>query len=119
MKPITCLIIVACTGLLVGCAASIPPTELIDARQAYSHASASPATQFVPGELNKAREALALAEKSFRNDPNSPRTRALATLAYREAKRVEAFAATANDNAVSAKANKELETTQTDMVKQK
>jgi hypothetical protein len=32
---------------------------------------------------------------------------------------VEALAATASDNAVTAKANKDLQTTQTDMVKQK
>jgi hypothetical protein len=119
MKRITCRIIIACAGLLVGCAASLPPTELIDARQACSHASASPATQRVPDALLKAREALALAEKSFRDDPNTSRTRALAILAYQEAKHVEALAATASDNAVTAKANKDLQTTQTDMVKQK
>ncbi len=119
MKPTTCLIIIACSGLLAGCVASIPPTELIDARQACWHASASPATQLVPAELSKVREALSQAEKSFRDDPNSSRTRALAILAYREAKRVEALAATASNNAVTAKANKEPETTQNDMVKQK
>ena len=31
MKPITYLIIVACSGLLAGCAATMPPMELLDA----------------------------------------------------------------------------------------
>ena len=92
MKPITSLIIVACAGLVAGCAASTPPTELINARQAYEHASAGQAALLVPAELHKAQTALAAAEKSFQDDPKSFRTRDLAYVADRKAKMAEALA---------------------------
>jgi hypothetical protein len=109
MKPLTHFILIFCTGLFVGCAASIPPEELINARQVCSHASASPATQRLPAELSRARAALALAEKAFSDNPTSLRTRALAIIAYREAKRVEALAATASGIAVTVNANTDLQ----------
>jgi outer membrane protein OmpA-like peptidoglycan-associated protein len=117
MKPTTYLVIIACAGLLVGCAASVPPTELIKARQAYAHASAGQAAQLVPAELHKAQAALAIAEKSFQDDPKSFRTRDLAYVADRTAKLAEALATTAAENAATAKANKEYQTTQTEIVK--
>jgi outer membrane protein OmpA-like peptidoglycan-associated protein len=117
MKPIAYLIIIACAGLLVGCAASAPPTELVNARQAYQHASAGQAAQLVPAELHKAEEALAIAEKSFKDDPKSFRTRDLAYIADRKAKMAEALAATAAENAATAKATKDYEATQTEIVK--
>jgi outer membrane protein OmpA-like peptidoglycan-associated protein len=117
MKLTTYILIVACAGLLVGCAASLPPTELINARQAYQHASMGQAAQLVPAELHKAQEALAIAEKSFQDDPKSFRTRDLAYLADRKAKMAEALATTAAGNAATAKASKDLQETQTEIVK--
>ena len=117
MKPVTFLIIIACVGLLAGCAASIPPPELVNARQAYERASAGQAAQLVPAELHKAQEALAIAEKSFKDDPESFRTRDLAYVADRKAKLAEAIATTAAENAATAKANKDYQTTQTEIVK--
>jgi outer membrane protein OmpA-like peptidoglycan-associated protein len=117
MKPIISLIIIACAGVLVGCAPSIPPTELINARQAYQHASAGQAAQLVPAELHKAQEALAIAEKSFQDDPKSFRTRDLAYIADRKAKMAEAFATTAAGNAATARANKDYQVAQTEIMK--
>jgi outer membrane protein OmpA-like peptidoglycan-associated protein len=117
MKPILYLIIIVCVGVFVGCAPSIPPTELINARQAYQHASAGQAAQLVPAELHKAQEALAIAEKSFQDDPKSFHTRDLAYIADRKAKMAEAFATTAAGNAATAKANKDYQTTQTEIMK--
>jgi outer membrane protein OmpA-like peptidoglycan-associated protein len=117
MKPVTYLIIISCAALLAGCAASAPPTELIHARQAYQHASEGPAATLVPAELHKAREALLTAEKSFQDDPKSFRTRDLAYVADRKAKMAEALAATAAENATTAKANKDFQATQTEIVK--
>jgi outer membrane protein OmpA-like peptidoglycan-associated protein len=117
MKPFIYLIIIVCIGVLVGCAPSIPPTELINARQAYQHASAGQAAQLVPAELHKAQEALAIAEKSFQDDPKSFRTRDLAYIADRKAKMAEAFATTAAGNAATARANKDYQTTQTEIMK--
>jgi len=117
MKPVTFLIIIASVGLLAGCAASIPPPELVNARQAYERASAGKAAQLAPAELHKAQEALAIAEKSFKDDPESFRTRDLAYVADRKAKLAEAIATTAAENAATAKANKDYQATQTEIVK--
>ncbi len=117
MKPTTYLTIAVCAGLLAGCAASVPPTELVNARQAYQHASAGQAAQLVPAELHKAQEALAIAEKSFLDDPKSFRTRDLAYVADRKAKMAEALATTAAGNAITAKANKDYQATQAEIVK--
>jgi outer membrane protein OmpA-like peptidoglycan-associated protein len=116
MKPIMYLIIIACAGLLVSCA-SIPPTELMNARQAYQHASAGPAAQLVPSELHKAQVALSIAEKSFQDDPKSFRTRDLAYIADRKAKMAEALATTAAGNATTARANKDYQSAQAEIVK--
>ena len=113
MKPITYLIIIACAVLLVGCAANTPPAELINARQSYQHASEGQASQLAPAELHKAQAALATAEKSFQDDPESFRTRDLAYVADRKAKMAEALAATVAENATTARANKEYQSTQT------
>ena len=117
MKPRTCLIIIACAGLLAGCAASFPPTELIDARQAYAHLSAGQAEQLVPAELLKAQLALAIAEKSFLTDPESFRTRDLAYVANRKAKLAEALAVTAAVKAAAARANKDYQVIKMELVK--
>jgi outer membrane protein OmpA-like peptidoglycan-associated protein len=116
MKPATYLIIIACAGLLVSCATA-PPAELINARQAYQQASAGQAAQLVPAELHKAQEALAIAEKSFQDDPKSFRTRDLAYIADRKAKLAEALATTVAENATTAKADKDYQATQTEIVK--
>jgi hypothetical protein len=101
MKTITYLIISACAAQLAGCAAAMPPMELIDARQAYAHASAGQGAHLA-AEVQSAHEALAVAEKSFRDDPGSSRTRDLAILAYRKSKLAEALAAKANMDVPSA-----------------
>jgi len=117
MKPSAYLIAIACAGLLVGCAASVPPAELINAREAYQRASTGQAAQIVPAELHKAKEALAIAEKSFLDDPKSFETRDLAYIADRKAKTAEALATTAVENAATAKAAKDLEATQAEIAK--
>ena len=117
MKHRTCLVIVACAVLLAGCAASMPPTELISARQAYEHASAGKAAELVPEEFRTAHEALVMAEKSFRNDPKSFLTRDLAYLAYRKAALAAALAITASDSVVTGGASKDLRSAKTEIVK--
>jgi len=117
MKPTASLMIALCAGLLAGCAASVPPTELVNARQAYQHATTGQAALLVPAELHKAQEALAIAEKSFLDEPQSFRTRDLAYVADRKAKMAEALATIAAGNATTAKANKDYQATQTEIVK--
>lgn len=117
MKSIKYLIIVTIVGLLVGCSSSIPPAELINARQAYQKASMGQAAQLVPAELHKAQAALAIAEKSFQEEPESFLTRDLAYIADRKAKLAEALATTVAENAKTAKANKDFQLTQNQILK--
>jgi outer membrane protein OmpA-like peptidoglycan-associated protein len=117
MKPITYLTAITFAGLIAGCAASVPPQELVDARQAYQRASAGQAAQLVPAELHKAQTALAAAEESFKDDPSSFQTRDLSYIADRKSKTAEALAVTAVENAATAKANKEYQITQAEIMK--
>jgi hypothetical protein len=92
-----------CVGILAGCGATIPlPAELLNARQAYAHASMNPGAQLVPADLQKARDALGMAEQSFLDDPSSHRTRDLADHANREARIAERNASTASDSVAAA-----------------
>ena len=99
MKIMMFLMSIAFAGLLVGCAASVPPPELVSARQAYQQASTGQAAQLVPAELQKAQEALAVAEKAFQEEPKSFRTRDLALEADRKAKMAEELATTVTGKA--------------------
>jgi outer membrane protein OmpA-like peptidoglycan-associated protein len=117
MKLLKYLFIIAFVVLLVGCSASIPPKELIDARQAYQQASMGQAAQLVPAELHKAQVALAVAEKSFQEDPDSYMTRDLSYVADRKAKMAEGLARSVTQKAATEKANKDYEAAQTEILK--
>ena len=102
---------------IAGCASS-PPPELINARTAYSHAAASQAAQWAPAELHKAHEALARAEQSFADDPESYRTRDLAYIAERKSELSEALAAGAEANARHRRAESDYAATQGRLIAQ-
>jgi outer membrane protein OmpA-like peptidoglycan-associated protein len=82
------------TALMAGCVAhGPPPRELIDARQAWQHASTSPAVQQErPQDLREAWQALLEAEREYDQSKNSARTRSLAYVALRKAQLAEAHA---------------------------
>lgn len=82
------------TALMAGCVAhGPPPRELIDARQAYQHASTSSAVQRErPQDLREAWQALLEAEREYDQSKNSLRTRSLAYVALRKAQLAEAHA---------------------------
>jgi len=117
MKLILCSLLIVCAGLMAGCAATLPPPELVNARQAFQKARLGQAAKLVPAEVHKAQVALAAAEKSFTDDPSSYRTRDLAYIADRQAKMAEARATTVAENAATAKSNSEFVATQTEVVK--
>lgn len=117
MKKIQFLILVACIAIFAGCAA-VPPNELVNARSAYQHASAGPATQFAPAELHKANDALVLAEQSFQDDPDSYKTKDLAYVAQRKSQLAGAIGKMAADKANKDKANADFDKKQTEIVKQ-
>jgi outer membrane protein OmpA-like peptidoglycan-associated protein len=117
MKLMIYLTTLIFAGLLMSCSASLPPSELVSARQAYQQASTGQAAQLVPAELHKAQIALDAAEKSFKEDPDSYRTRDLAYVADRKSKIAEALAVTAAENAATAQAKKDYEATQAEIMK--
>jgi len=117
MKTIQYLIIITFVGLIIGCSASAPPAELVNARQAYQQASSGQAAKLVPAELHKAQVALEEAEKAFQDDPDSYTTRDLAYIADRKAKMAEGLASSAAEKASTEKANKDFEITQAEIIK--
>ncbi len=119
MKSIKYLITIVIAGFLFGCSASLPPSELVEARAAFQHASNGQAAQLVPAELHKAQVALDLAEKSFLEDPDSYQTRDLAYVADRKSKIAEALAVTNAENASTAKSKKDYEKAQAEIMKSK
>jgi len=75
-----------------GCAATVPPQDLVTARVAYERASKGPAPQFDPADLRTARESLDVAERSFADKGDTQDTRDFAYLAERRTQTAEARA---------------------------
>jgi outer membrane protein OmpA-like peptidoglycan-associated protein len=117
MKLIIYFITIGFAALFIGCSASLPPQELVDARLAYQNASTGQAAQLVPAEVHKAKTALDLAEKSFLEDPDSYKTIDLAYVADRKAMIADALAVTFAENLAIEKAKKDYEVTQAAIMK--
>jgi outer membrane protein OmpA-like peptidoglycan-associated protein len=84
----------AALGLVVACASTPPPKELLDARAAYSRAQEGPAARLDPASLHEAKLSLQRAENAYADDPDSPATRDYAYIAGRKAELAEARAGT-------------------------
>lgn len=74
------------------CASNGPSTELVNARQAYTRAQSSPASELTPDKLLGARQALDAAERAHKDDARSDREKTLAYIALRRAELAEAYA---------------------------
>src|SRR5512143_2625829 len=85
---------VALFATLGGGCATVPPPELVQARQAYQRASLGPASSGAPAELHKAKASLDKAEEAFADKPNSQKTRDLSYIAERKAQLATAIANT-------------------------
>ena len=85
--------ILGALALLAGCATTQPPSELINARAAYSRASTGPAAQLNPADLHTAKQTLDEAERSFAQDGAGEKTR---NAAYTAERRVQIAEARAN-----------------------
>lgn len=77
------------------CATANPPQELVDARASYNGAEQGAAPKYKPDQLHEARLALDQAEQSFKDDPNSDKTKNLSYVARRRAQLAEAEGETA------------------------
>jgi outer membrane protein OmpA-like peptidoglycan-associated protein len=117
MKTSQYLLLAAFVALSAGCAAKTP-VELVNARLAYQHASEGPAQQLVPAELHKAEDSLAVAEKSFQDDPDSYQTKDIAYVAERKAQQAEALGSLAAAKASKASADADFQKKQTELVAQ-
>jgi outer membrane protein OmpA-like peptidoglycan-associated protein len=73
------------SATLFGCAAILPPSELVDARKVLQHARRSDTGQQSLVDLYEADKALNLAEAHFANAPSSELTRITAYMAHRRA----------------------------------
>ncbi len=92
-------IVVGSLGLLfvsalAGCAAAVPPQDLVNARTAYHRASAGPAGQYDPADLHVAQVQLDAAEASFQKDGDTQATRDQAYIAVRKAELAEVVGST-------------------------
>ena len=108
-------IAIAGASLFSACATAVPP-ELVNARAAYSRASTGPAAQIAPAELHVASDALALAEQSFVQEPESYRTADLAYVAQRKAQLAEASASITIQQGKEAKAKNDFQNVQSNAV---
>ena len=75
----------------VGCAASLPPQDLLNARTAYGRASQGPAPQLNPRDMDTAKKQLNVAEASFTEEGDTQHTRDQAYLALRKHGTLQVF----------------------------
>ena len=77
----------------VACGPPPPPKELVEARESYDRASKGVAPKLAPAALDTAKQALQRAEREFRDQEDTPDSRAYAYIADRRARLAEAQAA--------------------------
>jgi outer membrane protein OmpA-like peptidoglycan-associated protein len=96
MKPQTFVqfALAASALLMCACGTSLPPSELVTARESYARASHGPAAEYKPDELHEAKDALDTAESSFDKDGPSDKTKDLAYAAGLKSEAAEADAQT-------------------------
>jgi outer membrane protein OmpA-like peptidoglycan-associated protein len=104
--------VLANASVLVACASSPEPRELLDARTAYQQAVAGPAAQLDPAQLHVAHEELAAAERSYGDNGDSYRTRDRAYIALRTAQIADAQARTIEYDQKVNLAQHQVQTTQ-------
>jgi outer membrane protein OmpA-like peptidoglycan-associated protein len=83
MKPTYTIGILCCAA--AACATTSPPAELLEARQAYAVSQQSKTARYDPVALHEAKAALDNAEKLYKSDSDSPKTRDAAYVATRRA----------------------------------
>jgi outer membrane protein OmpA-like peptidoglycan-associated protein len=105
MKTIRTVAIFGLTlATIAGCAASLPPQDLLSARSAYTRAANDGTTlQANPRDMDAAKKQLDVAEASFQEDGDTQGTRDQSYLALRKTELAEVIARTArSDRATTA-----------------
>jgi outer membrane protein OmpA-like peptidoglycan-associated protein len=100
MKTIRTIAIFAVTlGTIAGCAASLPPQDLVSARTAYNRAHNDGTTlQANPRDMDAAKKQLDVAEASFEENGDTQGTRDQSYLALRKTELAEVIARTARSD---------------------
>ena len=98
--------------LLIGCASTLPPQELVDARASYQRAQTGRGAALTPVPLHEAKLALDAAEAAFVDDAESERVTSLGYVASRKAQLAESQGNTAEAMAQKGQAEKDLVTFQ-------
>jgi outer membrane protein OmpA-like peptidoglycan-associated protein len=80
------------------CSATLPPNELVTARGNYARASAGPAAQLAPGDLDSAKKTLDQAEASFKDQGDTAEVKDMSYAAARNAEIAESRARTMQAN---------------------
>ncbi len=96
-----------------GCAAALPPQDLITARASFGKASQGPAATLAPADLHTASDALSVAEDAFKRDGDTASTRDLAYVADRRARIAEARGETLQSNQEAAATTKRMHDAET------
>lgn len=94
LKNVRTGLVLAAILTTFGCAATIPPNELVTARSNYTRASTGPAAQLAPSDLSTAKKTLDQAEAAFKEDGDTPEMRDMAYAAARNAEIAESRART-------------------------
>jgi len=84
----SCLLVVLASG--AGCAAAVPPQDLVTARATYDRATHGAAATLDPADLHSAQTSLGIADQSFAQNGDTQGTRDLAYVADRRAQIAEA-----------------------------
>jgi outer membrane protein OmpA-like peptidoglycan-associated protein len=82
----------------IGCAAAVPPQDLVNARSAYGRASTGPAAQLNPSDMHVAKTQLDAAEAAFAKEGDTQDTRDQAYVAVRKTELAETVARTMQEN---------------------
>jgi outer membrane protein OmpA-like peptidoglycan-associated protein len=109
------VVLTAAIGI-VGCAAGMPPQDLVNARSAYDRAGSGPAAKMNPADLHSAKEQLDSAEANFREDGDTQETRDQAYLALRKIELAEVVARTKQSKQTTAGVVDAMHEDQTDAV---
>lgn len=98
IRNIGLVIAIAGVPTILGCAAAVPPQDLVNARTAYDRASKGPTPAFNSADLHTAKEQLDVAEAAFREDGDTQNTRDQAYVAVRKTELAETVARTKQAN---------------------
>jgi outer membrane protein OmpA-like peptidoglycan-associated protein len=103
--------------VIAGCGTTMPPAELVSARESYAKASHGNAQKYKPDELHDAKVALDKAERSFDDSKDSPETKDLAYAADMKSQEAEALGGISVAEKEKAETEKKLSAYQVDTIK--